>query len=323
MPEGGIVARGPGGGAWVHWYPVLIALGILPSCGQDHAASRRPAQPPDAAWAQDSAAPAPSSDAAALPSDSGIRDAALRDAPASDAPAPEACPLRLSSEMMQHACLHAIVGPFAAVGASVQEPFADVSTPHTAFEINLPDESTGASVSFHPVRSAPHAFFLSEDLPFAIAGTDVGASLAAVHVQGTEACSAFERAYVHDLDVSERYRLDLGPGAGNVVLVIESLTDGDWEPDCGFDASPPVETGDARANDAGAAAPDASCNGQDASCPDACVDIHAPCTEDTECCSGRCYGQLCVALECQTDGYCDDDAQCCFYCHQTEDPHCH
>jgi hypothetical protein len=54
-----------------------------------------------------------------------------------------------------------------------------------------------------------------------------------------------------------------------------------------------------------------------------CRDSKSACLTPDECCSGRCYARQCVTLECRTSGYCENDEECCSYCHFGDSPHCH
>ncbi|MCE9670884.1 hypothetical protein LY474_24045 [Myxococcus stipitatus] len=136
------------------------------------------------------------------------------------------------AEVVEHACIHAEVGPFepvtaAALGAPV---LVDVSTPHTAYNITLPaNPSTwgwAGRVSFLPDESGEFAFLLSRFRGLRIYDAATGAEVAREcrYQVPVDVCDVLKTAVVADLEADTEYHLEfrsLLPRNASFSLVIE------------------------------------------------------------------------------------------------------
>ncbi|NTX34603.1 hypothetical protein HUA78_09150 [Myxococcus sp. CA033] len=120
------------------------------------------------------------------------------------------------AEVVEHACIHAELGPFepvtaAALGAPV---LVDVSTPHTAYNITLPSSATSwgwaGRVSFLPDESGEFAFLLSRHRGLRIYDAATGLEVAREcrYQVPTEVCGALKTAIVADLEADTEYHLE-------------------------------------------------------------------------------------------------------------------
>ncbi|WP_394826037.1 hypothetical protein [Pendulispora albinea] len=196
-----------------------------------------------------------------------------------------------------HTCLHGAHGPFAKVAANVYPgaTFAEVSTPHTYYTIDLPGNpgsNTGA-VLYQPPATGPFAVYTNEKYPLRILDSaDNELPLRFEHA--VSSCSVpdsltWVRVYTR-LDENETYRLVIGPYAKrSVAAAVEYLpsfsdklyvdADGDglgvetsvlasW---CGSAPGYSTRFGDCRDDDptVGLCPPDGGTGAPDASAPDA------------------------------------------------------
>ncbi|MCP3099749.1 hypothetical protein LZ198_12815 [Myxococcus sp. K15C18031901] len=122
------------------------------------------------------------------------------------------------AEVTEHACIHAEVGPFepvtaAALGAPV---LVDVSTPHTAYNITLPTNTSGwgwgwaGRVSFLPDESGEFAFLLSRFRGLRIYDAATGAEVAREcrYQVPADVCDTLKTAIVADLEADTEYYLE-------------------------------------------------------------------------------------------------------------------
>ncbi|WP_342376876.1 hypothetical protein NVS55_36605 [Myxococcus stipitatus] len=128
-----------------------------------------------------------------------------------------ACPASPElSEVVEHACVHAELGPFepvtaATLGAPV---LVDVSTPHTAYNITLPPSSQSwgwaGRVSFLPDASGEFAFMLSRERGLRIYDAATGAEVAREcrYSVPTDVCGALKTAIIADLEAGTEYHLE-------------------------------------------------------------------------------------------------------------------
>lgn len=224
------------------------------------------------------------------------------------------CPPRFADAFIAHACLHAELGPFVGVAAAPDVAVTAVDRTHTAYAITLPASDAEGAVELRVSQSGAYALFVNAELALVVSNLDAHRSpLMPIHEQDARGCDALERVAVFELIADERYELRIGPGASQVLLILESASDSaSFTEAC--DGDPRPEGG----------APDAGeCPLASGGCGGGCAELRAACTSASDCCSGRCYARTCVPLECRTDGSCQSDAECCLYCHLTESPHCH
>ncbi|WP_164017663.1 hypothetical protein [Pyxidicoccus trucidator] len=117
-------------------------------------------------------------------------------------------------EVTEHACLHAELGPFepvtaAALGAPV---FADVSAPHTAYNITLPAAwycGWGGRVAFIPDESGEFAFLVSRHRGLRIFDAATGTEVARecrYNVPST-VCGSLKTGILADLEGGTEYYL--------------------------------------------------------------------------------------------------------------------
>ena len=263
---------------------------------------------------------------------------------------PEGC--RLSEAAMDHACSHIEGGPFREAAPQAARPWQDVSFPHTAYR--MAETSTAGWVTFEPLEAGLHVFFLSGGPREMGIEVDDGREASWTPL-ATEGASC-PLTSVSALNLSEGiYPLRWSAGAGRT-LVIEVVSPSDitCEPsgtgvpsygppsDGGgpADAGTAPDPGDAGtedgsssgpAEDAGPGPVDAGSGSDAGVVPDAgagadagmCTELGGECEDNFACCSGRCYATICVPAQCRTDGFCTSNEECCLFCHQTEDPHCH
>ena len=135
----------------------------------------------------------------------------------------------VGEETLEHACLHALYGPFASVTAQAYPGFVytDVNAPHTAYTIGLPAAGSDyqGAVLYQPAASGDFAFLLSEDTALAVYD-GAGQPVAAEGVQSIDpaVCSAMSHVHVFHLEDTETYTVVLGPtGSASVQAVIEYM----------------------------------------------------------------------------------------------------
>src|SRR5688572_4623066 len=78
----------------------------------------------------------------------------------------------VSDEVVEHSCLHANYGPFAATAAQAYPGtvFSNIDTPHTAYNVTLPGSggSYRGAVLYRPAASGDHAFFMMPGVPLSL-----------------------------------------------------------------------------------------------------------------------------------------------------------
>ncbi|MFY1827455.1 hypothetical protein ACN47A_16155 [Myxococcus fulvus] len=119
-------------------------------------------------------------------------------------------------EVIEHACIHAEMGPFepvtaAALGAPV---LVDVSAPHTTFNISLPRSTNSwgwaGRVSFLPDESGEFAFLLSRHRGLRIYEAATGTEVAREcrYEIPAEVCGALKTTILADLEADTEYYLE-------------------------------------------------------------------------------------------------------------------
>jgi hypothetical protein len=118
-------------------------------------------------------------------------------------------------EVVEHSCVHAQFGPFEAVtAAALGAPvFADVSIPHTAYNVTLPASGTwgwAGRLSYIPEETGEIAFLLSRlrGLRIFEAATGVEVPIECRYRVPTDVCSQLKTAYVADLVAGTEYYLE-------------------------------------------------------------------------------------------------------------------
>ncbi|WP_240356223.1 hypothetical protein [Myxococcus eversor] len=120
------------------------------------------------------------------------------------------------AEVVEHACIHAELGPFeAATAAALGAPvLVDVSTPHTAYNLTLPWNTNSwgwaGRVSFLPDESGEFAFLLSRHRGLRIYDAATGLEVAREcrYQVPTDVCGALKTAIVADLEADTEYYLE-------------------------------------------------------------------------------------------------------------------
>ncbi|MCP3165223.1 hypothetical protein [Myxococcus qinghaiensis] len=120
------------------------------------------------------------------------------------------------AEVVEHACIHAELGPFeAATAAALGAPvLVDVSTPHTAYNLTLPWSTNSwgwaGRVSFLPDESGEFAFLLSRHRGLRIYDAATGLEVAREcrYQVPTDVCGALKTAIVADLEADTEYYLE-------------------------------------------------------------------------------------------------------------------
>ncbi|WP_152629661.1 hypothetical protein [Haliangium ochraceum] len=142
--------------------------------------------------------------------------------------APE-CEQSVGAFVAEHACLHAMHGPFATLSASPpsQPPSADASQPHTAFQVALPALGGGDGyrgvLRYLPRRSGEFAFFTAPGVTVSIAD-DMGRPTPARLAHDLTVCDELQRVDTIVLDAETSYSLTLAsPDRADTVLVVEML----------------------------------------------------------------------------------------------------
>lgn len=141
--------------------------------------------------------------------------------------APPECQQSVGAFVAEHACLHAIHGPFEAImaGVSAIAPAADVSQPHTAFRVKLParDGDNEGALRYVPRRSGAFAMFSAPAIAMKVLdanGQQIPASLA----HAVFACGELGTVTTFALDQGSAYSLVLSSAtAADALLVIEAL----------------------------------------------------------------------------------------------------
>jgi hypothetical protein len=133
--------------------------------------------------------------------------------------APTECRLDL---VLEHSCLHVQHGPFASVMAGNSGTIANVSTPHTAFTVQLLEQPTN-HVSYRPNQSGEHAFYLGPDVDLSI--SDDSAILQPKYREPVTTCAGIATVLVFDLRAQAKYTLGFERSAlsPTTTLVIENV----------------------------------------------------------------------------------------------------
>ncbi|QRK04427.1 hypothetical protein JQX13_29715 [Archangium violaceum] len=117
-------------------------------------------------------------------------------------------------EVAEHACSHAVYGPFQSVTASPlgTVSFVDVSLPHTAYVVTLPAKTNGCgyggAVMFTAEESGEYAFLLSRVRGLRIFQGDVEITRECRYSIPSEICSDLRTAIIADLEAGQDYRLE-------------------------------------------------------------------------------------------------------------------
>ena len=116
-------------------------------------------------------------------------------------------------EVIEHACFHGDFGPFMAVAAAPlgSTVIPNVNTPHTAFSITLPANTTyqyAGSVTFRPTETAEYAFFLSRRRAFRIYDGTTLVSRECSSLVDETSCGSLRRMVMADLEMGKVYRLE-------------------------------------------------------------------------------------------------------------------
>jgi hypothetical protein len=134
------------------------------------------------------------------------------------------------SEVAEHACIHAELGPFQNLTAAAlgTVPFVDVSLPHTGYVITLPANTSscgwGGSVNFIPEESGEFAFLLSRYPGLRIFNGTTEVSRECRFQVPSDVCGTLRTAIIADLEAGVEYRLEfqtLKQSNAQFTLVVE------------------------------------------------------------------------------------------------------
>ncbi len=255
------------------------------------------------------------------------------------------CPIVLDESVAEHACFHTSYGPFAALAAATDTAVGEIAQTHTTYTITLPDATSAGVVSLRVPRTGLYAMFSDVALPLVV--NDGPDPLAPTHEQSARGCAEFAEVAVYALEAGRRYTVWLGPGATHVQLVFEQTypdalrevceqtdvsrdsgtTSGGETSSVEATSTTHTVTSDSNADASTSATATATVTeattASMSSEAGTCGVLKSACLTADECCSGRCFARQCVLLECRTDGYCENDDECCSYCHFGDSPHCH
>jgi hypothetical protein len=248
----------------------------------------------------------------------------------------------LTSEVFAHACFHVEFGPFEAVTGQPPDNGESITQTHVAYGIQL-DPHNVNSLGVRFAKPGLYAFLLDHVADVTMRGTE--GPLKPRAETASAACSGLPFAVLYELEGGAPYRLAFATSRRRAQLVVERVGVDDLETACapgnagGASSSGNGGThtggqsssggagfgGSAGATDTASGAAGAAGNAGAGGAEDgvACVPLKGHCGSASDCCSGRCYARQCVVGECRTDGPCERDDECCLYCHQTEEPHCH
>lgn len=132
-----------------------------------------------------------------------------------------------NAEEVEHACSHAINGPFRTVNATALSapPTQNVNAPHTAWTVNLVQVNGNyeGTVSYTPAETGDFALFLGNNIPVKVfnGATEVGIE-STCDISSTE-CAKLTKGHIVPLTGGTTYRLNFGPVAGvsSVLLIVE------------------------------------------------------------------------------------------------------
>jgi hypothetical protein len=253
------------------------------------------------------------------------------------------CVEELSSEVFEHACFHVEFGPFESVTGQAPNDYEEsIAQTHVAYGIQL-DSPNLTSFGVRFAKSGVYAFLLDHEANPTMRGPE--GQLAPRAETASASCGGLPIAVLYDLEGGAPYRLALSTSRRTAQLVVERVAVDALRTVCSPSSAGGGSSGSnggahsgghsavggaGFGGSAGAAAPpsgeagaagNAGAGGAGSSV--ACVPLKGGCSAAGDCCSGRCYARQCVVGECRTDGPCERDDECCLYCHQTEEAHCH
>lgn len=141
----------------------------------------------------------------------------------------------VADPVVTHSCAHANFGPFQSVAAQPYPGFVftDISAPHTAFNVTLPQsgsEYTGA-VIYAPGESGRYAFFTTPGVDLSVVdGNGSPVPLAIEAAVPDELCGQLEHVAVFELDSSQTYTIVYGPAPSAAVqTIVEFIGEGHCE----------------------------------------------------------------------------------------------
>ena len=230
----------------------------------------------------------------------------------------------LGEALVDHACFHAVYGPFQAVIGKAYEPTANVSRPHTAFQVSFEPGERGY-LRFESNATGAYALFTSEPLALEVIVMQSGARVRDSRREPTS-CKELPFVHVFELETNTGYALAAEDPSRAFMLVIEALApfaEDAWRSSCACTQLPKGAPCSADTDCCSGLCLEELCADEEmsASCQGASLD-GATCAETQDCCSGNCDGAVCVAApECRSSGPCQVDSECCKFCHDAD--HCH
>jgi hypothetical protein len=141
----------------------------------------------------------------------------------------------VADEVVEHSCLHANFGPFESAPAQSYPGFVftDISSPHTAFDVELPGSagSFGGAVLFSPSADGEYAIFTTPGVPVSLFdGEGTPVVLEREGAVDPALCAQLERAAVFHVDSSQTYTVVFGPAEhAETRTLLEFIGDGGCE----------------------------------------------------------------------------------------------
>ncbi len=138
----------------------------------------------------------------------------------------------VADSAIEHSCAHANFGPYASVVAQAFPGFVftDISAPHTAYAVSLPE--TGAShqgaALYSPGADGRHAFFTTPGASLLLldASEQPVAEVSGAQIPA-ELCAQIDQVSVFELSSAQTYTVVFGPAPTPAVqVIIESIGEG-------------------------------------------------------------------------------------------------
>jgi hypothetical protein len=220
----------------------------------------------------------------------------------------------LGAQVVSHACLHSMHGPFATLIPAAAPALAPPLATHTAYELPL-----DAGISYARFSASSAGWYAV----FGEGPRDIELLSASPRNQrlGTTVCSALPWFIAIELEQADAVELRFrGPWPAMLVLEpLSSFGEGAW-----------ICAESCRELQAGCSGDADCCSGfcgggfceqEPLGCSDKGA-VGAPCRAAIDCCSGLCEGEVCaVRAECRSEGPCTSHSECCEFCHDMD--HCH
>jgi hypothetical protein len=115
--------------------------------------------------------------------------------------------------LLNHACGHVELGPFATVTAAAAPgpTIARTDTAHTRYTIAVPEPTTGGFTRGRAVAAATWTLFLDGPVPIDVQ-TERGVAVAAPIAPAPAACAGITHRLAFDAEADDRFYFHVGPG---------------------------------------------------------------------------------------------------------------